>query len=144
MNRETTPGFVPLITDLLSYCYTRADYTLNAENAINEFYGRRVEDGVILSGESISLPTLSEDNEIRERFFQFIITYPYALVFIDSLLPDIDKESGKQKIEHRGFMIEYKDGIITYKKVPKEAVLDRFIDPTTGQHVTPETNELFF
>ena len=144
MNRETTPGFVPLITDLLSYCYTRADYTLNAENAINEFYGRRVEDGVILSGESISLPTLSEDNEIRERFFQFIITYPYALVFIDSLLPDIDKESGKQKIEHRGFMIEYKDGIITYKKVPKEAVLDRFIDPTTGQRVTPETNELFF
>lgn len=144
MNRETTPGFVPLITDLLSYCYSRADYTLNAENVLNEFFGRRVEDGVILSGSSISYPTLSEDNEIRERFFQLIIAYPYVLVFIDSLLPDIDKESGKQKIEHRGFMIEYKDETITYKRIPKKAVIDRYIDPTTGQKITPETNEIFF
>jgi hypothetical protein len=144
MNQETTPGFVPLITDLLSYCYTRADYTLNAENALSEFSGRRVEDGVILSGSSITYPTLSEDSDIRERFFQWIITYPYVLVFIDSLLPDIDKESGKQKIEHRGFMIEYKNGAITYKRIPREAILDRSIDSNTGQHVRPETNELYF
>ena len=144
MNRDSVPGYLPLINHLSTFCYTRANFTLYSDNVMDEFYGRRTENDVFLCGVEIKTPTIESDEEINQRLFYRIVNLPYVLIFVESLTNNIDPISCKQIIEYRGFEVEYKENEIIYKQLPKEDVLVRNIDLKTGQIVEPDTNEIYF
>jgi hypothetical protein len=111
---------------------------------MDEFYGRRIENEVILGGVEIKMPTHESDEEINRRLYDRIVNLPYVLIFVESLTNKIDPISCKQIIEYRGFVVEYKENIVNYNQLPKEDVLIRNIDLKTGQIVEPDTNEIYF
>ena len=144
MNRDSVPGYLPLMNHLSSFCYTRTNFTLYSENVLDEFFGRRTENDMLLGGLEIKIPTVESDEEIKQRLYERIITLPYILVYVESLTNNIDSISCKQIIEYRGFDIGYKENMINYRQSPKKDVLIRNIDPITGQIVEPDTNEIYF
>jgi len=144
MNRDSVPGYLPLIDRLLSFCYTRVNFTLYSDNVMDEFYARRAENIVYFGGLEIKIPTIESDEEIKQHLYDRVVTLPYVLIFTESLTNKIDPISCKQIIEYRGFVVEYKENTINYKQLPKEDVLIRNIDLKTGQIIEPDTNEIYF
>jgi len=144
MNPETTPGYVSLVALLESTCYTRANFVVFSDNFVEKFYARKSEKGVLFCGMENKFPSMITDGDIKSRLLENLLNLPYVLIYVESLTPKIDETSCKQIIEYRGYEVEYKNGQIVSRQLPREDVLLRNIDPTTGQVVDPDTNEIYF
>lgn len=71
---------IKLFTDL---CYTRAIYTLNAENyRVTDFEGQRMpDDRVLFTGYEIEKPMpLTENTPIRERLIKWLTGNEYVIL----------------------------------------------------------------
>ena len=143
MNPETAPGYVSLVALLSSLCYTRTNFVVYSDNFVNEFYARKSDKGVLFCGARNKFPSVITDGDVKSELLGNIINFPYILVYVESLTPKIDDVSCKQIIEYRGFEVEYKNGQVVSRQLPREDVLLRNIDPVTGQVVDPDTNELY-
>ena len=142
---QETPGLQDLIDELMTQCYTHTVITLNADTFEEpDFVAVRAENGVVLFGNTIDEPTRSSDLATRETFLNWIITYPYVIMIVRSYLIDTDPITHNQKAEIRGYLVKYQDGKITYERMPKDDLERcRSIDPQTGQHKEPDSDEIY-
>lgn len=145
MAQENIPEFTELIKELSSYCYSRAIYTLNAENAACDFAGRRLEDGNVLFFIKGKLKdNQAEDKKIRLQLYEWIINYPYVVAFVKSYLPEIDEATHEFKKEVRGFIIKYEnDKIVTTRALAKDVKKVMCVDFKTGQPKEPSSATKF-
>jgi len=145
MAQEKIPGFIELVKELTSYCYTSAIYTLHAENAASDFAGRRPEDGIVFfSRNGQPKENHAEDVELRQQFYEWIIKYPYVVVYVKSYLPEIDEATHEFIKEVRGFIIKCEDGkIVTTRALAKDVMKVMSVDFKTGQTKEPSAATKF-